>query len=160
LGKRGEELHHWLFATRVFQAMIGGEGGSEGLDNDYAVRARDGFGAHILGRNMFAPTRGAWGDSTWQGWWGDSPPFEAPTFVVTYHGGAPLAMEGGTVFHFVTGVEEALEQAKAAAGGLDVKIGGGASTVRQLLASRLIDELHIAVAPILLGRGEALFAGL
>ncbi len=161
LGKRGHELHEWLMATRMFKAMIGEEGGSSGVDDDYAHRSMAGFGAHILGRNMFGPVRGPWPDDSWKGWWGDNPPYHVPTYILTHYPRAPIVMEGGTVFHFVTdGIEAALEAAKAAAGGLDVKIGGGASTVRQYLEKRLIDELHLAVSPVMLGRGESLFAGL
>ena len=161
LGKRGTELHEWFFPTRSFQAMVGGDGGSDGVDENYAHRSMEGFGAHILGRNMFGPVRGPWPDESWKGWWGDNPPYHVPTFILTHHVREPIVMEGGTVFHFVTqGIEAALEQAKAAAGGLDVKIGGGVSTVRQYLEKRLIDELHLVISPVLLGRGEALFAGL
>lgn len=162
LGKRGTELHQWFFGTRSFQAMIGQDGGdADSVDEGYARRAMEGFGAFILGRNMFGPVRGAWGDDDWKGWWGDNPPYHAPTFILTHHPRDPIVMEGGTVFHFVTdGIEAALEQARAAAGPLDVKIGGGVSTLRQYLAAGLVDELHLAVSPVLLGRGEALFAGL
>jgi dihydrofolate reductase len=161
LGKGGEELHGWLVGTRTFKTMIGEEGGTSGVDERYASHSMEGFGAYIMGRNMFGPIRGEWPDESWQGWWGDNPPYHAATFVLTHHAREPLVMEGGTSFHFVTGgVEAALDQAMAAAGGLDVKICGGVSTVRQYLERRLIDELHIAVAPKLLGRGEALFAGL
>ena len=161
LGKGGEELHGWLVGTRTFKTMIGEQGGTSGTDEGYASRSMEGFGAYIMGRNMFGPIRGEWPDESWQGWWGDNPPYHAATFVLTHHAREPLVMEGGTSFHFVTGgVEAALDQAMAAAGGLDVKICGGVSTVRQYLERRLIDELHIAVAPKLLGRGEALFAGL
>jgi dihydrofolate reductase len=162
LGKRGTELHQWFFATRSFQAMIGQDGGAtDSVDEAYAGRGMAGFGAHILGRNMFGPVRGAWTDEAWKGWWGDDPPYHAPTFILTHHPRDPIVMEGGTVFHFVTdGIEAALEQAKAAAGGRDVKIGGGVSTLRQYLAAGLVDELHFAVAPVLLGRGESLFTGL
>lgn len=161
LGKRGAELHEWFYPTRTFQAMVGGDGGSDGIDETYARRSMEGFGAHILGRNMFGPVRGRWPDESWKGWWGDNPPYHVPTFILTHHARDPIEMEGGTIFHFVTdGIEAALDRARAAAGRLDVKIGGGVSTVRQCLEKRLIDELHLAVAPVLLGRGEALFAGL
>ena len=161
LGKRGLELHQWFFGTRVFRAMTGQGGGSDGIDQDYAARSMAGFGAFILGRNMFGPVRGPWPDESWKGWWGDNPPYHAPTFVLTHHARAPLVMAGGTTFHFVTdGIESALAQAKAAAGGKDVKIGGGVSTVRQYLQAGLIDELHFAIAPVVLGRGEAMFAGI
>jgi dihydrofolate reductase len=161
LGRRGPELHAWAFPTRTFQAMFGQAGGTEGVDDDYARRAMAGFGAFILGRNMFGPGRGPWADDGWKGWWGDNPPYHAPTFILTHHPRAPIVMEGGTIFHFVTqGVQAALEQARAAAGDLDVKIGGGVSTVRQFVQAGLVDELHLAVSPVLLGQGEALFTGI
>jgi dihydrofolate reductase len=161
LGKRGHELHGWLMGTRMFRTMIGETGGSEGDDDRLAQAAMSGFGAFILGRNMFGPVRGDWPDESWKGWWGDDPPYHAPTFVLTHHPREPVVMQGGTTFHFVTeGIEAALEQAKAAAGVLDVKIGGGVSTVRQYLRAGAVDTLHLAVAPVLLGRGEALFEGL
>lgn len=161
LGKRGEELHHWLVTTRTFKTMIGQEGGSDGVDERFAHRSMDGFGAFILGRNMFGPVRGDWPDEEWKGWWGDNPPYHAPTFILTHHARDPIVMEGGTTFHFVTdGIHAALERARDAAGARDVKIGGGVSTVRQYLQACLIDELHFAIAPVLLGRGEAMFAGL
>lgn len=161
LGKRGGELHQWLYGTRTFRAMIGQPGGSKGVDEDYAGRAMEGFGAFILGRNMFGPIRGDWPDETWKGWWGDSPPYHAPTFVLTHHRRDPIEMEGGTIFHFVTeGIQTALEQAKAAAGAKNVKVGGGVATVRQYLEAGLIDEMHLAVSPVVLGRGEAMFAGI
>jgi dihydrofolate reductase len=161
LGKRGMELHQWMFGTRTFQAMVGKEGGSTGVDNDYAARGMSGFGAFILGRNMFGPVRGDWPDDTWKGWWGDNPPYHAPTFVLTHYARDPIVMEGGTTFHFVTdGIEVALERARAAAGEQDVKIGGGVSTVRQYLQAGLVDELHFAMAPVVLGRGETMFEGI
>lgn len=161
LGKRGTELHRWFFGTKSFKAMFGQEGGSEGVDNDYAHRSMDGFGAFILGRNMFGPIRGEWPDESWKGWWGDNPPYHAPTYILTHHKRDPIVMEGGTTFYFVTdGIEAALEQAKAAAGGLDVKIGGGVSTVRQYLQAGLIDQLHFVFSPVMLGQGEAMFAGI
>jgi dihydrofolate reductase len=161
LGKRGKELHQWFFPTRTFRAMTGQPGGSQGVDDAYAARSMDGFGAFILGRNMFGPVRGAWPDESWRGWWGDDPPYHAPTFVLTHHPRAPIEMQGGTTFHFVTeGIEAALGQARAAAGARDVKIGGGVSTVRQYLQAGLVDELHFAISPVVLGRGEAMFAGL
>ena len=148
LGKRGMELHQWMFGTRMFQAMIGNEGGSTGVDNDYAARGMSNFGAFILGRNMFGPVRGDWPDDAWKGWWGDNPPYHAPTFILTHYARDPIVMEGGTTFHFVTeGIETALERAKAAAGQQGVKIGGGVSTVRQYLRAGLVDELHVAIAP-------------
>ena len=161
LGKRGKELHSWAFPTRTFQTMFGKEGGSEGVDDDYARRSMDGFGAFILGRNMFGPVRGEWPDESWKGWWGDNPPYHAPTFILTHYARDPIVMEGGTTFYFVTdGIEAALEQARAAAGDRDVKIGGGVSTVRQYLQAGLIDELHFAFSPVMLGKGEAMFAGI
>jgi dihydrofolate reductase len=161
LGRGGETLHQWMFGTRFFRTMIGQEGGSEGIDQTYADRAMRGFGAYILGRNMFGPVRGPWPDDGWKGWWGANPPYHAPTFVLTHHPRDPIVMEGGTTFIFVTeGIEAALEQARAAAGDLDVKIGGGVETVRQYLRAGLVDELHLAVSPVVLGQGEALFAGI
>ena len=161
LGKRGQELHQWIFGTRFFQTMIGREGGSEGVDQAYAERAMSGFGAFILGRNMFAPSRGPWTDDGWKGWWGSNPPYHAPTFILTHHPRDPIEMEGGTTFVFVTdGIEAALEKARAAAGDLDVKIGGGVETVRQYLRAGLIDEVQFALSPVVLGQGEAVFAGI
>jgi dihydrofolate reductase len=161
LGKRGMELHQWFFGTKTFRAMTGQNGGSEGIDNAYARGSMEGFGAFILGRNMFGPIRGEWPDESWRGWWGDNPPYHAPTFVLTHHPRASIVMEGGTTFHFVTeGIEAALDKARAAASGLDVKIGGGVATVRQYLRAGLIDDLHFALSPVVLGRGEALFEGL
>ncbi|MDQ2878191.1 MAG: dihydrofolate reductase family protein [Pseudomonadota bacterium] len=161
LGKRGKELAQWLMGTRTFKAMFGADGGSDGVDDSFAHRSMDGFGAFILGRNMFDPERGAWGDRDWKGWWGDNPPYHAPTFILTHYPRDPIEMEGGTTFHFVTdGIHAALDRAREAAGALDVKIGGGASTVRQYLQAGLVDEAHFAVSPVLLGRGEAVFAGL
>ncbi|MBL8584687.1 MAG: dihydrofolate reductase family protein [Rhizobiaceae bacterium] len=158
LGKRGGEMFGWFFGTRTFRAMTGQQGGSTGTDDAYGAAAMSGFGAFILGRNMFGPIRGEWPDDAWKGWWGDNPPYHAPTFVLTHYPRAPIEMEGGTTFHFVTdGVESALAQAKAAAGDLNVKIAGGVSTVRQYLRLGAIDEMQLAVAPVLLGRGEALF---
>ena len=161
LGKRGTELHRWFFETKTFKAMVGGSGGSEGIDEDYARRSMAGFGAFILGRNMFGPVRGEWRDESWKGWWGANPPYHAPTFVLTHHPRDPIEMEGGTAFIFVTkGIEAALDQAKQAANGRDVKIGGGVETVRQYLRAGLIDELHLALSPVVLGQGEAMFAGI
>src|SRR4051812_5737702 len=161
LGKRGKELHSWVFGKKTFKAMFGEDGGSEGVDETFAHRSMDGFGAFIVGGNMFGPVRGKWRDDRWKGWWGDNPPYHAPTFVLTHHAREPIAMEGGTTFHFVTdGIHAALERARDAAGARDVKIGGGVSTVRQYLQASLIDELHFALSPVLLGRGEAMFEGL
>src|SRR5258708_34923436 len=161
VGENGMELHQWAFATPTFRKMHGGEGGSLGPDEAFAARSMRGFGAWILGRNMFGPVRGPWPDESWRGWWGESPPYHVPTFVLTHHARPQLVMEGGTTFHFVTdGIHSALERARAAAGDRDVRIGGGVSTIRQYVRERLIDELHIAFSPVLLGRGEALFEGM
>lgn len=162
LGKRGQEIFSWFFHTKSFRSMTGQEGGSAGgTDDTFGHLAMDNFGAFILGRNMFGPVRGPWLDDSWKGWWGDDPPYHAPTFVLTHHGREPLVMEGGTTFYFVTGgIGEALERAKQAAGHKDVKIGGGVSTVRQYLKAGLIDSLHLASVPVLLGQGERLFEGL
>ncbi len=161
LGKRGPELMNWFFPTKTFRSMIGKDGGTEGTDNSFAHAAMEGFGAFILGHNMFGPAGDDWGGPEWKGWWGNNPPYHAPTFILTHRARAPIVMEGGTTFHFVTeGIEAALAQAKAAAGDLDVKIGGGVSTVRQYLLAKAIDELHLAVSPVILGQGENLFAGI
>jgi len=162
LGKRGEELHEWFFDTRFFREMTGQEGGAtDSIDQGYAARAMAGFGAYILGRNMYGPAGDDWGGPDWKGWWGDNPPYHAPTFILTNHPHPSIEMKGGTTFIFVTdGIESALDQAKAAAGDLDVKIGGGVSTVRQYLQAGLIDELHYAVSPVTIGQGEAMFAGI
>lgn len=161
LGKGGPELHRWFYPTQTFRSMFGQEGETEGEDARFARASAEGFGAFILGRNMFGPIRGEWTDEEWKGWWGDNPPYHAPTFILTHHARAPITMEGGTTFYFVTeGIEAALAQAKAAAGDLDVKIGGGVSTVRQYLLAGVIDELHLVVSPIVLGRGESLFEGI
>ena len=157
LGRGGGDLHKWFYPTRAFRSMLGKD---DGTDDPFASAAMEGFGAFILGRNMFGPAGDDWGGPDWKGWWGDNPPYHAPTFVLTHHARAPVEMEGGTTFHFVTdGIEAALARARAAAGELDVKIGGGVSTVRQYLQAGLIDEMHLAVAPTFLGRGESLFAG-
>jgi dihydrofolate reductase len=163
LGLRGPELFAWFFDTRVFKQMHGQEsGGSTGPDNEWAERGFDNVGAWILGRNMFGPVRGPWPDDSWKGWWGEEPPYHVPTFVLTHHPRAPIEMKGGTTFHFVTdGIHSALQQAKnAAKDKKDVRIGGGASTIRQYLRTKLIDELHLAIRPILMGTGENLFAGI
>jgi dihydrofolate reductase len=161
LGRRGPEMFSWFFPTKTFRAMQGQEGGSDGVDNQFAARGMAGFGAFILGRNMFGPVRGPWTDDAWKGWWGEDPPYHAPTFILTHHARPPIQMKGGTTFHFITaGIEEALKQAKAAAGSLDVKIGGGVSTVRQYLEADLIDEVHFALSPVVMGQGEAIFTGI
>lgn len=160
LGVRGEEMFQWFFPTQMFQQMIGKEGGDTGPDNTFAQRGMAGFGAFILGRNMFAHSRGAWpDDDPWKGWWGDTPPYRAPTFILTHHPRPPIEMKGGTTFHFVTGgIEEALEKARAAAGDKDIKIGGGVQTVRQYIQAGHVDEIHLAMAPVAIGRGEPLFS--
>ena len=161
LGEGGEDLHQWFFPTRVFRAMIGQDGGTTGVDNDFAERGFQRIGASIMGRNMFGPIRGEWPDEQWKGWWGDNPPYHTPVFVLTHHPRPSLQMEGGTTFHFVTdGIRAALKRAQEAAGGLDIRLGGGVSTVRQYLQAGLVDELHVTIAPVVLGRGENLFAGI
>jgi dihydrofolate reductase len=161
LGVDGPDLMGWFFPTRTWRSMQGMAGGETGVDDEIARAGMAGNGAWILGRNMFGPVRGPWPDDSWKGWWGDEPPYHVPVFVLTHHSRAPLEMAGGTTFHFVTGgIHEALARAREAAGGRDIRIGGGASTIRQFLAARLIDELHLAVRPVLLGRGESLFQGI
>jgi dihydrofolate reductase len=162
LGVGGTSLHEWAFATRTFQKQVlGTDGGSTGTDDDFVARGFHNIGAWILGRHMFGPLRGPWPDGTWRGWWGDNPPYHTPVFVLTHHARESIRMDGGTTFHFVTdGIHGALKRARDAANGLDVRVGGGVATVRQYLRARLIDELHLAIAPILLGAGEHLFADL
>jgi len=161
LGVNGLELMEWFLHTRVWRTMHGQDGGEGGVDNAMAEEGFSNIGAWILGRNMFGPVRGPWPDESWKGWWGEEPPYHVPAFVLTHYARAPLKMKGGTTFYFVTdGIHAALDQAKAAAGDRDVRVGGGVGTVRQYLQARLIDELHLAVRPLLLGVGEALFAGL
>jgi dihydrofolate reductase len=161
LGVRGPELMEWFFATNVWRTMHKLGPGETGTDNAMAEQGFAGIGAWILGRNMFGPVRGPWPDESWKGWWGEEPPYHVPAFVLTHHARAPITMKGGTTFHFVTeGIHAALEQAKAAAGGKDVRLGGGVSTIRQYLRAGLIDELHLAVRPVVLGAGEKLFDGL
>jgi dihydrofolate reductase len=161
LGVGGLALHDWSHPTRTFQKLFGKDGGSTGIDDDFVARGFAGVGAWILGRNMFGPIRGPWRDESWKGWWGDTPPYHTPVFVLTHHPRAPITMQGGTVFHFVTeGIRAALQRALAAANGLDVRLGGGVATIRQYLAAGLVDEMHVAVSPILLGSGEPLFAGI
>jgi dihydrofolate reductase len=162
LGVRGPELMEWFFPTKTFIEQHGGEGGGEtGIDDGFAAESMTGKGAWILGRNMFGPVRGPWPNEDWKGWWGDEPPYHVPTFILTHHAREPIEMKGGTTFHFVTdGIHSALEKAKAAAGDHDVRIGGGPETVRQYLKAKLIDELHLALRPVILGNGEPLFAGL
>jgi dihydrofolate reductase len=161
LGVRGPELMEWFFHTRLWRQMHGQADGETGIDNDIAEQGFAGIGAWILGRNMFGPVRGRWPDESWKGWWGDDPPYHVPVFVLTHHSRAPIAMAGGTEFRFVTeGIHAALDQARAAAGGRDVRLGGGVSTIRQFLRARLIDEMHLAVRPVLLGSGENLLTGI
>jgi dihydrofolate reductase len=161
LGVGGEELHTWLTSTQFFQQMYGGNDGTTGTDDTIARRGFENIGAWIMGRNMFGPIRGDWPDDQWKGWWGDDPPYHAPVFVLTHHPRESVAMAGGTTFHFVTaGIDEALRLARDAAGAKDVRLGGGVATIRQYLQARLIDELHLAFSPVLLGSGEHLFADL
>ena len=161
LSENGMKLHEWFFDTPTFKAIHGGSGGQMSSDEDFAARSFDNLGAWILGRNMFGPVRGPWPDENWKGWWGTNPPYHVPVFVLTNYARAPLTMEGGTVFHFVTdGFEAALAKAKEAAQGKDIRVGGGVSTLKQYLKARLIDNLHLAVAPVLLGSGENLFSGI
>lgn len=158
LGVGGMGLHEWIFPTRSFHQMQGEQGGETGINDDFVARATANIGAWILGRNMFSPLRGPWPDESWTGWWGENPPYHVPVFVLTNHARPSITMQGGTVFHFVTGgIHQALEEATSAANGLDVRIGGGANVIRQYLQAGLIDEMHIAIAPILLGSGEHLF---
>lgn len=161
LGVGGESLHEWMLHTRAFKEMLGGQGGSTDVDDAFARRSFDNIGAWIMGRNMFGPVRGPWPDSRWKGWWGDNPPYHVPVFVLTHHPRDSITMEGGTVFHFVTdGIHQALDQAREAAGGRDVRVGGGVATVRQYLQAGLVDEMHLAISPVLLGSGEALLPGI
>lgn len=162
LGAGGETLHGWMIPTRTFQTMVLGKtDGTTGPDNDFAARGFDNVGAWILGRNMFAPVRGPWPDDSWKGWWGEEPPYHCDVFVLTHHPRAPVTMKGGTVFHFVTdGISAALRQAHEAAQGKDVRVGGGVSTIRQYLQAGSIDEMHLAVSPVLLGSGEHLLSGI
>ena len=161
LGVGGGALHEWAFATRTFRHMFGAEGGSTGTDDEFAARGFRNIGAWILGRNMFGPVRGPWPDEDWKGWWGDNPPYHVPVFVLTHHPRASFTMSGGTAFHFVTdGIHNALERAIDAAGDQDVRLGGGVATIQQYLSAGLIDEMHLAMAPVLLGAGEHLFAGI
>lgn len=161
LGVGGMSLHEWVFPTRRFQAMLGSEGGSTGVDNDFAERGFENLGAWILGRNMFGPVRGPWPDDDWKGWWGNNPPYHVPVFVLTHHARPSIEMEGGTTFHFVTdGIHAALARAREAAQGRDIRVGGGVATIRQYLQAGLIDEMHLAMAPTLLGSGESLLAGI
>ena len=163
LGRGGEGLHQWFYPTRTFQRMVAGKdsGGTTGADDRIAAASLEGMGAWIMGRNMFTPSRGPWTDDGWRGWWGEEPVYHCPVFVLTHHPRPPLEMKGGTTFHFVTeGIEEVLFRAKEAAGDRDVRIGGGTATVREYLQAGLVDEMHLVISPVVLGRGEALFQGL
>ena len=161
LGIGGEDLHDWLVNTRTFHRLSRKEGGDTGIDEEFAARSMANIGAWIMGRNMFGPVRGPWPDESWRGWWGANPPYHSPVFVLTHHARPPLEMEGGTVFHFVTeGIETALERARAAAAQQDIRLLGGTATIRQYLKARLVDQMHIAVSPMLLGSGEHLMGGL
>ena len=161
MGVGGLAMHGWAFETKTFRAMHGGEGGSTGVDEEFAARSFENVGAWILGRNMFGPVRGSWGNESWKGWWGDEPPYHVPVFVLTHYPRPPLEMKGGTTFYFVTeGIEEAAKSAAAAAGGKDVRIGGGVSTIQQYLRAGVIDEMHLVVSPVLLGAGEKFFGNL
>jgi dihydrofolate reductase len=161
LGVGGEALFDWFFHTRTWQRMHGNEGGETGADNEVAAQGFAEIGAWILGRNMFGPVRGPWPDDSWKGWWGDEPPYHVPVFVLTHHPRAPLQMRGGTVFHFVSdGIHAALDQARDAADGRDIRLGGGVATIRQYLRAALVDELHLAISPVLLGTGEHLLSGI
>jgi dihydrofolate reductase len=160
IGLGGERLHAWIFETEFGRSFIGESGGTNGIDNDFLLAGEEGIGATIIGRNMFGPVRGPWSDEQWKGWWGDDPPYHHPVFVLTHHPRNPIVMEGGTTFHFVTeGIETALDRALEAAKMADVRIGGGVSTLQQFLRAGLIDEMHLAMVPILLGSGERLFDG-
>ena len=161
LGVGGTQLHEWVYPTRTFQAIFGSGDGTIGIDDDFAARGFEGIGAWILGRNMFGPPRGPWADDQWKGWWGDNPPYHTPVFVLTHHARPPIKMAGGTIFHFVTdGIHAALQQAQQAAGALDVRLGGGPATIRQYLEAGLVDTMHLAISPVLLGSGESLLADL
>ena len=169
MGVGGMALHQWVLGTKTFQKMhgdfaaslIGDKPGREDVDDDFAARGFENIGAWIMGRNMFGPVRGEWPDETWRGWWGDNPPYHSDVFVLTHHARAPLEMEGGTTFHFVTdGIHAALERAREAAQGKDIRVGGGAATIREYLQAGLIDEMHLAVSPVLLGSGEPLLQGI
>ncbi|MGZ5240949.1 MAG: dihydrofolate reductase family protein [Caldimonas sp.] len=161
LGVGGMALHQWALGTRTFRKMFGGEGGTSGVDDDFAASGFANVGAWILGRNMFGPVRGPWPDDSWKGWWGANPPYHVPVFVLTHHPRASIEMEGGTSFHFVSdGIHAALERARDAAAGQDVRLGGGVATIRQYLRAGLVDEIHLAISPVVLGAGEALLAGI
>lgn len=161
LGTGGLALHEWIFPTKTFQHMEGPGAGTTGIDDEFVARGFSNIGAWILGRNMFGPIRGPWRDTDWKGWWGNNPPYHTPVFILTHHVREPVAMDGGTTFYFITdGIHSALDRAKEAANGLDVRLGGGVATIRQYFQARLIDEMHLAIAPVLLGSGENLLAGI
>ena len=161
MGVGGMALHEWVFTTRTFQQMFGREGGATGIDDDFAARGFSNVGAWILGRNMFGPIRGPWPDDTWKGWWGDNPPYHTPVFVLTHHPRESITMSGSTQFYFVTdGIHAALQRAADAARGKDVRVGGGVATIQQYLRAGLVDEMHLAISPVLLGSGEQLLAGI
>jgi dihydrofolate reductase len=161
LGVGGLALHDWMFPTRTFQRTLGKDGGTTGIDDDFVARSFENIGAWIIGRNMFGPVRGPWPDETWKGWWGENPPYHTPVFVLTHHARATISMAGQTTFHFVTeGIEAAVHDASAAANGKDIRIGGGVATIRQFLRAALIDDLHLAISPVLLGSGEQLFSNM
>ncbi len=161
LGAGGVALHGWVYPTQTFRKLFGQDGGTTGIDNDFAARGFANVGAWILGRNMFGPIRGPWPDRNWKGWWGDNPPYHTPVFVLTNHARESIVMDGGTTFHFITGgIHDALQRATQAAGGLDVRVGGGPATIRQYLRAGLVDEMHLAMAPVLLGSGESLLSGI
>lgn len=161
LGEKGEQLHQWMFPTKMFQKMMGKAGGTEDVDNEFAEKSMENIGAWIMGRNMFGPIRGPWPNDEWKGWWGEEPPYHVPVFVLTNHERESVQMKGGTIFHFVTdGLKSALEKAKKAANGKDIRIGGGVSTIRQFLEEGYVDEIHFAFSPIFLGSGEHLFSSI
>lgn len=161
LGIGGKAMHEWAFATRTFRVIFGQDGGTTGVDNDFAAKGFQNIGAWIIGRNMFGPSRGSWPDDDWKGWWGADPPFHTPVFVLTHYPRAPILMSGGTTFHFVSdGIRSALERAEAASQGKDIRLGGGVATFRAYLQAGLIDEMHLAIPPVLLGSGEHLLVGM
>ncbi len=161
MGDKGNELHPWMYPTKMFQSMIGKEGGTKGVDNDFATKSMENIGAWIMGRNMFGPIRGDWPDDEWKGWWGENPPYHVPVFVLTHHAREPIEMKGGTTFYFVTdGIEAALEKAQQAANGKDIRIGGGVATIRQYLQAGHVDEMHLVITSVFLGSGEHLFSGI
>jgi len=161
MGIGTKALHTWMVTTKMFQRMTGKDGGAGGVDNDFAEKSMENIGAWIMGRNMFGPVRGPWPDDKWKGWWGEEPPYHVPVFVLTHHARDPLAMKGGTIFHFITdGIEAALDKAKKAANGKDIRIGGGVSTIRQFMEAGHIDEMHLTLSPVFIGSGEHLFSGI